>query len=103
MSHQVIVNGYVVAEFDDLTDAKNEYAEQCHVHYAFGNWKINKVQLKSFGEIHGRNRRKNRNQQNARGRRGVYWNATLRLLQQTEEYRRRQVSQNSVQQSLDVS
>ena len=94
---RVTIDGYVVGEYPDRESAKNCYDEVCYENLHGDNWKSGiKINLENMDE------RNNRNKQNARGRGGVYRNATLRLLQQTEAYRGRKVSQNEIQQSLDV-
>jgi len=84
---KVIVNGYVVGEYVDHASAKMHYDEACHENLHGDNWKINSVKLE--GEKVAK--RKTKNKSNARGRGSVYRGATLRLLQQIQAARGRQV------------
>jgi len=84
---KVIVNGYVVGEYVDHASAKMHYDEACYENLHGDNWKINSVKLE--GENIARPKTKNKS--NARGRRSIYRGATLRLLQQIQTARGRQV------------
>ena len=97
---RVTIDGYVVGEYPDRESAKHCYDEVCYENLHGDNWKSGiKINLENMDEIA---KRRNRNKQNAKRGGGVYRNATLRLLQQTEDYRRRKVSQDKIQQGLDV-
>jgi hypothetical protein len=63
------------------------YDEACHENLHGDNWKINSVKIEGEN-IAGS---KNENKSNARGRRSIYRGAALRLLQQIQTARGRQV------------
>jgi len=84
---KVIINGYVVGEYVDHASAKAHYDELCYENLHGDNWKINSVKIEGE-KIAGS---KTKNKSNARGRGSVYRGATLRLLQQIQAARGRQV------------
>jgi hypothetical protein len=84
---KVIINGYVVGEYADHESAKSHYDELCYENLHGDNWKFNEVKIE--GEKVARPKTKNKS--NARSRRSVYGRASLRLLQQIQAARGRQI------------